>query len=359
MRRVVSILLCVTMLLSTSFVSVYADATENPEEELSDFEYAKGVLAEVIEINRILEPTGLTLEDLRKLPKKDPAFWDEFKELLIAESNDKRGTSSNAVDWYEVFNPKGTYKMSEESKRDADMWGYAWEIAELNKRRDPNAKDIYQETKYMYLSHYVDIPTGPRYVVDPSMSEGRYLCAWITNDDRETYDTYLKFLGMADRIMGISKAAISILDAAALLKGGAALTKLKGARRGFSVYKEYVSFRQLKKGLCENFDQFVEILRAADEPVAFVNRLRRTFKLEGYDQVHKDAIENTFLAVCGLFYESESSLDPLETNLCSFCLYTAKDFWDEIWFKGLIQYHGMRIPKRMWRYWGAYQNGMQ
>ena len=72
---------------------------------------------------------------------------------------------------------------------------YARKIAEINKKRDSNAKDLDSESVYMYISHYLDIPGGPlpSYLPEDYYSNDGLMSAWITNYDRNVYETYLSF----------------------------------------------------------------------------------------------------------------------------------------------------------------------
>lgn len=86
---------------------------------------------------------------------------------------------------------------SGESSGKAQAIAYAINCAEwsMNKGRGHNLAD---ESTYMFVSHYIDIDT---YYTDTSLSfltDGasrseapKYYCKWITDDDRNAYDTYL------------------------------------------------------------------------------------------------------------------------------------------------------------------------
>lgn len=283
MKKVLSIILSFLMVFSTTLV--FADSVN--EEELTDFEYAKAMLAETMEINKLLMPCGLTVENLRNFPAKDQEFCEGLKQLLIEESNSRNENNGNYIDWEAIFNASNIGGVSDESKTDADMWGYAWEMAELNKQRDPNARDIYQEAKYMYLSHYIDIKSGPRYYVDPSISNDSYFSAWITNDDRNAYDLYLEQAGMADSIMQGSKAMVNLINGAASLKDIGALQKMKKSRKIIAGAATFISFADVGKGLVDNISEYCEILDQEDNPVSFVNRLKATIDLEDYNELQK------------------------------------------------------------------------
>lgn len=101
------------------------------------------------------------------------------------------------VDTYLETLPSPTVLKSGESSGKAQAIAYAINCAEwsMNKGRGHNLAD---ESTYMFVSHYIDIDT---YYTDTSLSfltDGasrseapKYYCKWITDDDRNAYDTYL------------------------------------------------------------------------------------------------------------------------------------------------------------------------
>lgn len=61
---------------------------------------------------------------------------------------------------------------------------YARQVAGMNKSRDANAKTLDEETVYMYMSHFFDLPS---LCGNPTA----YYPDWITNSDRTAYTNYL------------------------------------------------------------------------------------------------------------------------------------------------------------------------
>lgn len=61
---------------------------------------------------------------------------------------------------------------------------YAQQVAAMNKARDAQAKSQDEETVYMYMSHFFDLPSM---CANPTA----YYPDWITNSDRTAYDNYL------------------------------------------------------------------------------------------------------------------------------------------------------------------------
>lgn len=174
----VLILSCITPNLS------YADSYEE--------EYAVNLMAQIFDVNNELAKYGLSLEDFKDLPDRDPQFYEDIRNhflntttpatLNLAKDTQKMSSS--------IFTNNDT-QPSLESKFKAERWAYAREMALLNMKRDNQAKDEKSEITYMYLSHFIDRPNIIKYI-DKSMSDGDpYYTAWITNEDRKTYNTYL------------------------------------------------------------------------------------------------------------------------------------------------------------------------
>ena len=112
-------------------------------------------------------------------------------------SNEWISDARSVVDTYLETLPSPTVLKSGESSGKAQAIAYAINCAEwsMNKGRGHNLAD---ESTYMFVSHYIDIDT---YYTDTSLSfltDGasrseapKYYCKWITDDDRNAYDTYL------------------------------------------------------------------------------------------------------------------------------------------------------------------------
>lgn len=112
-------------------------------------------------------------------------------------SNEWISDARSVVDTYLETLLSPTVLKSGESSGKAQAIAYAINCAEwsMNKGRGHNLAD---ESTYMFVSHYIDIDT---YYTDTSLSfltngasrseAPKYYCKWITDDDRNAYDTYL------------------------------------------------------------------------------------------------------------------------------------------------------------------------
>lgn len=122
------------------------------------------------------------------------------------------------------------------------MYSHAHEIAVSNMKRDSSARGEGAETVYMFLSHYVDLP---RQYVGGGCSENdesQYLANWITDDDRNVYDSYLKVsnsasltddtLNTVHDVQSILKAPWSVINA---------WESLSEKRTFLNLYKAYKS----------------------------------------------------------------------------------------------------------------------
>ena len=188
-----SVLVIFVMLLTNfTFLSSgvsYADAPQKDKYEL-----ASDVLAELFEINKLLSEVGLDLDMLSNLSNRDKQYYETMANRIIDTTSDPQ----LRLELIEIMsdskikpNPDNS-KPSEESKTSSDRWVYATQMAIQNRKHDPTVTDLTKETMYMYMSHYIDIPTGIiTEGIDKSISNDQYFSAWITRDDREVYDLSL------------------------------------------------------------------------------------------------------------------------------------------------------------------------
>lgn len=349
------------------------------EETTSENAYAIEIMAEIMETNRILHRCGLTLADLQRIPIKSPEFYEGLKEVLQEESHNQsaqcnafRTFSSNgsspdntSIDWEQVFNPTGNPAISNESRTSAEMWGYAYEMATLNLTRDPKARDLYQESKDMYMSHYVDIKSGPEYHVNKARSNDGYFSAWITDLDREQYDSYLASTKRTAFMLEITKAVVNTCSIVDTLKKGDELVKLNHKRIILKNIEalitgdkfpappdaSYISNPVLD--LKANFDTCCQLLNETDNPRIFVQNLNNTLALEDYDALYLEAVRDT-LIVGTVAAFSGGMLGMLKATDFSALLlvsYEFKDFYDKARWTALIYSNGIRVAERAKRYY--------
>ena len=209
MKRSIKILL--TLLIITamtispiSSVIAYAHSEQNTEE------ITEGkMLSEIAYINEFLKIYGLTFNDILKMQKRDQEFFTSLKNYNKVKSSDIRGKSNSILN-----NTSET--INEPDRTESDSLGrrydYAKKMAEKNKKTDSNATELEKEIIYMYMSHFIDIPTGILSEVDPSISEEGYFSLYITNDDRAAYELYFQKQGDKRNIRDMCTGIKSIQD---------------------------------------------------------------------------------------------------------------------------------------------------
>lgn len=372
----------VVFLLAASplfWISSVSASTSNAEEELTDAEYADAVIAEIMEINALLKPCGLTFSDLQELPVKSQAFYDGLKEILIEEQTKNQATdnypslraagSNTNIDWEKVFNPDDDPEISEASKVSANMWGYAYDMAKLNLKRmrkeaglpeaEPSDHEIYEEAKNMYMSHYVDIKSGPEYQVVPSRSDDGYFAAWITDQDRQQYDIYLKNANMSAAILATSQIVTSIRSAARAWKDIKGLKTLKTLKSRVHLVRDVVDIRDSGFAIKKNYPAIKTALQNNDDPKKFVEDLNKNLALEDYDKDLKNLVKGTCVAIVIAYVDSslDGLLAPLKAFTVAFYSHVFKDFYDKARWTALIYSNNMRVGKRAQRYY-KYEYGI-
>ncbi|WP_077368996.1 hypothetical protein [Anaerosalibacter sp. Marseille-P3206] len=355
-KWLVSIFLVITILVSyssTIFASNY-NITNIDREFMSDF------ISDIAYINSVLEPLGITFNDFLNLFEKDTLFYNELEGYINSldiepseyETSILESLSSESSDHRENANLLG------------NRIGYASYIANENKKIDSNAKDLETETVYMYLSHYIDV-SDPSVVtpVDYNSHDG-YFSAWITNDDRTTYDTYMSkgsAINTSRNLKRVVSGVISIYSNNTNYQGiFNALKEQENISK--DLYNDLIpvidDVDTLKDIIPSIFDLFNQSETAED----YIIRLNNDLGLENYDiNVSRTIIKATITGI--LAYASGGVsivLSPVFSSLAgdavgeltsiSFNMY--KDFYDYVNWLSLSLYRNMRVVNRMYRAWG-------
>lgn len=252
-----------------------------------------------------------------------------------------------------LLSDKEYQKVLDEAKKEADKWIYASKIAAINKNRDPNFTGLGYETVYMYLSHFVDIKTGILDRVNPYYSDNVYYSAWIVNDDRKTYDTFLNGIiqqSQADKY-------IEFLD-----KGELALTflgktfhieeQMKSVYR-LHKYSTYIAIATESQNV--NWKRLVEaatpLYNQSRNFNEFLGKFRKYLENEDYSEQTKDYFIK-------LIVEREFGNQLFTANGLSDYFHRAqltfgRDMIDKFRWIALVQYNGMRVSQRMIRYYSG------
>ena len=234
------------------------------------------------------------------------------------------------------------------------MWDYAHEMALLNKKRDPDAKEISTETKYMYMSHYIDIRTGPRYGVDKNISNDSYFSAWIINNDGEAYELYLKGTHVARIAIYESDTFVGIADK--VVNGSApSLEKLSQVRKYiYKIAKLGNDVIQKALDLSSTFEK-IKYFIEGDTPEAFMNHIKYTLGKEGYSGIEIGSVSGIIFAFIGYIFLGNvvGLLFAVGSAIYNFHAHLFKDFFDKVWWYSLILTNSLRVSGRYMRYWEA------
>ncbi len=356
----------ISLILSVAFIFVSIPDISHAEEAYDGGNAAK-IMAEIMDINAALSKFGLTLADFKKFAEKDQSFFEDLKQILIDSPTapeitfkDENGASegeaqtfavpASVVAWRDLLKIKEDWEISDDSINDGNMWDYAHEMAVLNKERDPDAKDISAETRYMYMSHYIDIKTGPRYKVDKNISNESYFSAWIVNEDRAAYELYLGGTYFAKDL--IDKADVfSYLVSMRADVSGLLLNDLNQARNiSIDIANTFDIGFQTELQLESLFKRLSYV---GNDAKAFVNHVRDTLKPEDYGTLTRSAavgIVCALVASAGVL--AAGVLLSAAISAMSFHSHVVKDYFDRIWWYGLIASNSMRVAGRYMRYFG-------
>ena len=125
---------------------------------------------------------------------------------------------------------------------------HAKESALVNMQRDPNNKGFSRETVYMYLSHYVDIPADSLGGACNDNDEGPYYANWITNDDRDAYESFIRVINGVKAV----EEFMNLLDIAKDMKGKLEDYQNEIIENGFSKFVR----NKIEKFLKDNLRDF-------------------------------------------------------------------------------------------------------
>lgn len=357
----------ISLILSVAFIFVSIPDISHAEEAYDGGNAAK-IMAEIMDINATLSKFGLTLDDFREISKKDKSFFEDLKQILIDSPTspeitfrDENGANegeaqtfavpASVVAWRDILKIKEDWEISDDSTNDGNMWDYAHEMAVLNKERDPDAKDISAETRYMYMSHYIDIKTGPRYKVDKNISNESYFSAWIVNEDRDAYELYLGGTYFAKYLIDASDTIVYLKSMKEDISG-LTLCSLNNVRGMISNIANAFDIGFQTKLQLESL--FKRLSYVGDDAKAFVNHVRDTLKPEDYGTLTRSAAVGivcaSIVSVCS--QNIDGLLFAVKASAYSFYSHVVKDYFDRIWWYGLIASNSMRVAGRYMRYFG-------
>lgn len=152
-----------------------------------------------------IESVGWIFDKLGIPENLDFKFTD--KGLNNAKKYIRGRVKQGIVDMFKVPKEEGPCDSKEQLT-------HAKESALINNERDPNNRGLSREIVYMYLSHYVDIP--PEYIGETcdANDEEPYYANWITNDDRDAYENFIRVINGVKAV----EEFMNLLDSAKSLK---------------------------------------------------------------------------------------------------------------------------------------------
>ena len=370
-KKRLSVLIIFVMLLTNfTFLSSSVSYADSPQKD--KYELASDVLAELFEINKLLSEVGLDLESLSDLPDRDQQYYDAMISRMVETTSD---TQLKIFFIYSLSSPKyyppdrnnriPLPKPSKESMLSADQWVYAMQMAIQNKKRDPEVKDISKETIYMYMSHYIDIPTGIiEEGIDKSISNDQYFSAWITREDRPVYDRYINDMKISDIVYGIASTITNLIDAVFsiedLYEFSIALAETRtNCLDWIQVLK--TDYGEIGSDFADDYKLFKRIIEAEENPSIAADNIKKSLT-EKYGERSAEAIR-AFLGDLTVlsgkkilkYVKNFKSIAPsFGINLAKVVNNSVKDFYNKIRWRVLIFSLSYRITARMNKYLGLY-----
>jgi len=332
----VLILGCITPNLS------YADSYEE--------EYAVNLTAQIFDVNNELAKYGLSLEDFKDLPDRDPQFYEDIRNhflntttpatLNLAKDTQKMSSS--------IFTNNDT-QPSLESKFKAERWAYAREMALLNMKRDNQAKDEKSEITYMYLSHFIDRPNIIKYI-DKSMSDGDpYYTAWITNEDRNSYNYYLNGSKTGNIVKKGASFATDIFSLVKSLPDSSLYESL-------SVFKSslfLIGVRRSTQSVSDSTRELIVAIKTASNSQEAIDRIEETlsFKRSHISDFFKNKFDLSLDLIIGAKTAGICGFElALLTNLAVGAVNIWVDVFEIYWWKALVATLNGRAALRGERY---------
>lgn len=331
-RTTVGLLTAATMALTTvgtaQAVPVRAAPEQVPEIALAE------LIAEVNEAERSLGSLGLSFADFADLEDRGPEFLAELEALLDGldgepepepdpEPEPEPGPGpggmlvgppmlGEGVVWGSglpvgplvepVPSATAPVTAADSTRKDlqAEWLAHAYDMAELNSRRDRNARDIGSETVFMYLSHYVDLPQDPAlYPVDYNSHANRY-ASWLTDEDRLVFERFLQVGPNAQLGRDLSQAGFAM---ASVAKSPASIREVfEGSKR---VVERLALAAEEGWDLLQVFNdrEVLQRLKDAwnegDSPTVIVDRIASGLTVGDDSKEVRDAVVGVLLAAAG------------------------------------------------------------
>lgn len=341
----------------------------------------KEFLQSVLSIQASLHEMGLSLEDFKDIPQKSPEFYKEVEDYIcekaasttISAISVNLKTTPSTIDFNEIFHPSELVDSSEtkynkDVKFTVEMLSYAREVAEINMKRDSNAKNLTDETVYMYMSHYIDRTPEPVYKVEPWVTDDVIFAGWITERDRRTYDNYLSYIKNADKLQKGAAVIVDVADIAVNAKLSKAAKKAAD-KVATTAEEEKTIIDYIKstpsiastlingKILWNDINSYKECFIKYDDPAKVAEMIENSLDIVEDDYSILAKLSSLSLAfslistLCGTNSIIGLMVDVTAT-LIQFDLLAVKDMMEGLKWKAMVWTLSERSSERAMRYFG-------
>lgn len=220
---------------------------------------------------------------------------------------------------------------------------YSQQVAAANNAIDPKATTLGQETVYMYMSHFYDLPSI-------CSNNAAYYSKWITNDDRAVYNSYL---ATSNNVQLGTTIPQMILNAETLVSNPLApVAKLVVGHPGAWLATGVDGINRFAAGqsLISEFQTVSTLLDANSTPEAIVSQMRADLSSTWSDADTVDAIIATVAAL--MSPTIGQALFSLGTVVISFELKGVNSFMQTAAFNAMRMSTSGRAATRMMRSYG-------
>lgn len=219
---------------------------------------------------------------------------------------------------------------------------YSQQVAAANNAIDPKATTLGQETVYMYMSHFYDLPSI-------CSNNAAYYSKWITNDDRAVYNSYL---ATSNNVQLATTIPQMILNANTLAAPATSIAKFiasgPGARLG--AVANIADRATAGRSLISQFQTVSTLLDANSTPEVIVSQMRANLSSTWSDTDTVDAIIGTTAAL--MSPTIGKALFSLGTIVISFELTGVNSFMQTAAFNAMRMSTSGRAAVRMMRSYG-------
>ena len=290
---------------------------------------ASEVIEGSVDLAQALTEFGITESDLVTIGPSEEGFFEEVAAIALAGESEPEASSNSAI----------ACSLGERTT-------YAAQIAATNLARDARARTLAEETMYMYLSHYVDMSPSHYGSTCSHHSESSRYAAWITNDDRNAYNSFLSIVNLTDKVTAFSDA----IGTASLLSGAPALPKhLGNAADNVRTVLEGTDYGLTAISAVELGDRLLESHRSGASATQAIADLHDSFSPD----VPREYAEAGVGIATALYAKSTvTALSRVGFKMLPVAVMIGTSIANSAALTGLIYSSNSRISGRMMRYLG-------